>query len=60
MGEFKKFCKGKLNKEFHKWVKSYINNANTLFNNTIRSGCKKIIDLMYVEIEIQLLRKLFT
>ena len=60
MGEFKKFVKEKLNKEFHKWVKTYINNVNNLFNNTIRIGCKKIIELMFVEIEIQLLRKLFT
>ncbi len=60
MGEFKKFVKDKLVKEFHKWVKTYINNANNLFNTTIRAGCKKLIELMFVEIELQLLRKFFT
>jgi exocyst complex component 3 len=62
--KFKKKIKSLLPKDLYKHVKlSYINSnpgVLSLYNNNIRNGCQKIIELMIREVESKTLNKMFT
>lgn len=58
--DFKKKIKKLLQKEFYDRLKVYYRNCNTLYNNTIRIGCSKAIELMFINIEKLFLTKIFT
>ena len=58
--DFKKKIKNILQKEFYDRLKVYYRNITSLFNNTIRIGCLKSIELMFIELENKFLRNLFT
>ena len=62
--KFKKKIKGLLPKDLYKHVKmSYINSTPgvlSMYNQNIRNGCQKIIEVMIKEIESKTLNKMFT
>jgi hypothetical protein len=58
--EFKKKIKKLLQKEFYDRLKIYFTNSLSIFNNTIRLGCSKSVDLMFIEVENNFLQKIFT
>ena len=62
--KFKKKIKGLLTKDLYKHIKlTYINSSPSilsLYNNNIRNGCQKIVELMFREIESKTLNKMFT
>lgn len=58
--DFKKKIKNILQKEFYDRLKVYFRNTTSLFNNTIRMGCLKVMELMFIDLEHDFLRKIFT
>jgi len=58
--DFKKKIKNILQKEFYDRLKVYYRNTTSLFNNTIRIGCLKAIELMFIEMEHKFLSKILT
>ena len=58
--EFKKNIKNLLTEDYHAHIKNQFKAVSTLFNTTMQSGCKKVIELMFIDIEKSFLRKLFT
>jgi len=58
--DFKKNLYSLLNEEYHVHIKSQLKTVSSLFNITIQHGCKKVIELMFIDLEKSFLRKLFT
>ena len=62
--KFKKKIKGLLPKDLYKHIKlTFISSSPSilsLYNNNIRNGCQKIVELMFKEIESKTLNKMFT
>lgn len=58
--DFKKKIKSVLQKELYDRLKLYFNNIKGCFNNTIKIGCYKTIELMFIDIEKNFFCKIFT
>jgi hypothetical protein len=58
--DFKKKIKALLQKEYYKRLKVYFQNIIGLFNSSIKLGCLKSIDIMFIDIERNCLEKIFS
>jgi len=58
--DFKNFIKEVIDKDYHEYLKSQFGTVKSLFQSTIENGCKKIIELIFLELEKTILRQLFT
>lgn len=58
--DFKKKIKQILLKEFYERLKVFKSNVGSIFNNTIRIGCAKAIEIIFINIEKNCLKKVFT
>jgi hypothetical protein len=57
--DFKKKIKKLLQKEYYERVKLFISNLISIFNFTIKLGCQKAIEIMFIKLENQCLTKIF-
>jgi hypothetical protein len=58
--DFKKKIKALLQKEFYKRYKVYYTNIINIFNSSIKLGCLKSIEIMFIDIEKNCLEKVFS
>ena len=57
---FKKKSKEMLPKEYYERLKFYLRNATSTFNNSIKLGANKSIELFFIDLEKEFFRKIFT
>jgi hypothetical protein len=58
--DFKKKIKGLVQKEYYKRLKVYYTNIISIFNSSIKLGCLKSIDIIFIDIERNCLEKIFS
>jgi hypothetical protein len=58
--DFKKKIKSILQKDFHDRLKITYSNIRVIFNGTVTLGCRKTIELIFLDLENKFIRKLFT
>ena len=58
--DYKKHLKTIIQTQFYPQMKLTITNLRNQFNNSIKNGCIKVIELLFTTFEVTVLRKLFT